>query len=79
LFVIAALTDLRNTAAPAANMAPLVIGLLVVAIGMAWGTDAGYAINPARDFGPRPPPLTGYSTAFLDQKAMSTSGAIVGR
>jgi len=68
LFVIAALTDLRNTAAPAANMAPFVIGLLVVGIGMAWGTDAGYAINPARDFGPRLASfLTGYSTAFLDQ------------
>ena len=32
---------------------PLVVGLLVVVIGMAWGYNAGYAINPARDFGPR--------------------------
>jgi len=31
----------------------ILIGLVVVAIGMAWGTNAGYAINPARDFGPR--------------------------
>src|SRR5258707_162720 len=28
-------------------------GLLVVAIGTAFGFNAGYAINPARDFGPR--------------------------
>jgi glycerol uptake facilitator protein len=67
LFVILALTDLRNSA-PAANLGPVVIGLLVVAIGMAWGTDAGYAINPARDFGPRLASfLTGYGTAFRDQ------------
>ncbi|MCU1649584.1 MAG: glycerol uptake facilitator protein [Pseudonocardiales bacterium] len=68
LFMVAALTDARNKAAAAANMVPVVIGLLVVGIGMAWGTDAGYAINPARDFGPRLASfITGYSTAWLDQ------------
>ncbi|GAB3146482.1 MIP/aquaporin family protein [Micromonospora sonneratiae] len=67
LFVILALTDLRNSP-PAANLTPVVIGLLVVGIGMAWGTNAGYAINPARDFGPRLASfLTGYETAFSDQ------------
>jgi glycerol uptake facilitator protein len=68
LFVVAALVDARNRSAPAANLIPLIIGLLVVAIGMAWGTDAGYAINPARDFGPRLASfLTGYGSAWLDQ------------
>jgi glycerol uptake facilitator protein len=68
LFVIFAIVDLRNTS-PAANLAPLIIGLLVVGIGMAWGTNAGYAINPARDFGPRvASALTGYGGgAFEDQ------------
>jgi glycerol uptake facilitator protein len=36
-----------------ANLAPLVIGFVVVAIGLSFGANAGYAINPARDFGPR--------------------------
>lgn len=67
LFVILALTDVRQNT-PAANLAPVVIGLLVVGIGMAWGTNAGYAINPARDFGPRLASFfTGYGTAFRDQ------------
>jgi glycerol uptake facilitator protein len=67
LFLILAITNIRATP-PAANLAPLIIGLLVVAIGMAWGTNAGYAINPARDFGPRLASwLTGYDTAWRDQ------------
>ena len=67
VLVIFAITDLLNTP-PGANLAPLLIGLLVVAIGMAWGTDAGYAINPARDFGPRLASfMTGYGTAWRDQ------------
>ena len=67
MLVILALVDLRNNA-PLANLGPFIIGLLVVGIGMAWGTLAGYAINPARDFGPRLASyLTGYGGAFEDQ------------
>ncbi len=67
LFLILAVTDARNSS-PAANLAPLIVGFIVVAIGFAWGTDAGYAINPARDFGPRLASFfTGYGSAMRDQ------------
>ncbi|MEY2533901.1 MAG: glycerol uptake facilitator protein [bacterium] len=36
-----------------ANLAPVVVGFIVVAVGISFGANAGYAINPARDFGPR--------------------------
>lgn len=32
---------------------PIAVGLLIVAIGMSLGGTTGYAINPARDLGPR--------------------------
>jgi MIP family channel proteins len=51
LLVIRALGDARNN--PAGNLGPLVVGFLVMVIGMAFGFNAGYAINPARDLGPR--------------------------
>jgi MIP family channel proteins len=50
--VIFAVTDRRNSPAPA-GLAPVVVGLLVVLIGATFGFNSGYAINPARDFGPR--------------------------
>jgi glycerol uptake facilitator protein len=35
------------------NMAPFMVGMVVMAVGISFGANAGYAINPARDFGPR--------------------------
>jgi len=52
VMLVLAITDDRNQPVKA-NLAPLLVGLLVAAIGMSFGPNAGYAINPARDFGPR--------------------------
>ncbi|MBQ0139762.1 MAG: aquaporin family protein [Kurthia sp.] len=40
-----------NELAPGLN--PFLVGMLIVVIGLALGAPTGYAINPARDFGPR--------------------------
>jgi glycerol uptake facilitator protein len=52
LGLIYAVVDKLN-AQPGANLAPIIIGLVVVAIGISFGGMNGYAINPARDLGPR--------------------------
>jgi glycerol uptake facilitator protein len=51
LFVFA-VTDEFNLPV-GANMGPWIIGMIVMAVGISFGANAGYAINPARDFGPR--------------------------
>lgn len=35
------------------GVGPMVVGLLIVALGMSFGGPTGYALNPARDLGPR--------------------------
>jgi len=50
-FVFAVVDELNQPVR--ANLAPVVIGFVVVAIGISFGANAGYAINPARDLGPR--------------------------
>jgi glycerol uptake facilitator protein len=52
ILLIFAITDEFNMP-PGANLMPLMIGLVVIAIGMSFGGIHGYPINPARDFGPR--------------------------
>src|SRR6266852_6168717 len=52
LFLILTIVDARNQPVQA-NLNPLIIGFLIVAIGASFGLNTGYAINPARDFGPR--------------------------
>jgi glycerol uptake facilitator protein len=52
LGLILAITDPRNRPVSEGWQA-LAIGLVVVAIGVSWGGMHGYAINPARDLGPR--------------------------
>lgn len=52
LLGICAIIDVRNVGA-GANTAPFMIGVLVIGIGLTLGGPSGYAINPARDLGPR--------------------------
>lgn len=52
LFLVFALTDTDNVSIPS-SLIPAVVGLVVLAIGVSFGKLHGYAINPARDFGPR--------------------------
>jgi glycerol uptake facilitator protein len=52
VFGVFAIVDEFNIA-PTGNLGPMLIGLLVGAIGASFGAQTGYAINPARDFGPR--------------------------
>lgn len=49
---ILGMTDRRNSPVPN-GLVPVCVGLLVVGIGASFGYNTGYAINPARDFGPR--------------------------
>jgi glycerol uptake facilitator-like aquaporin len=51
LLVVFALGDRRN--AGPASFGPVLVGAVVVLIGTSFGFNAGYAINPARDLGPR--------------------------
>jgi glycerol uptake facilitator protein len=52
LMLIFAITDEFNMP-PGSNLAPLMIGRVVVAIGRSVGARHGYAIKPARAVGPR--------------------------
>jgi len=49
---VCALGDSRNLA-PQSNLAPFAVGAIVLMIGIGFGFNCGYAINPARDFSPR--------------------------
>jgi len=52
LWGVLASGDARNLA-PGANLGGLFVGFAVLAVGLCLGGPSGYAINPARDFGPR--------------------------
>ncbi len=52
LWGVLASGDSRNTGL-LHNMGPFLVGGTVLAVGLSLGGPSGYAINPARDFGPR--------------------------
>lgn len=54
VFVASALTSAAAQGTqPATNVVPMLIGALVWGVGLSLGGPTGYAINPARDLGPR--------------------------
>jgi len=53
MLVFVILGIVANKAPVATGLSALLIGLLVFAIGLSLGGPTGYAINPARDLGPR--------------------------
>lgn len=52
MLVILAITDKKN-GPPPTGLVPLVIFIAILGIGSALGMQTGYALNPARDLGPR--------------------------
>ena len=52
LISVLAVTDKKNIGAPH-GMEPFLIGLIVTAIGLGFGYNCAFAVNPARDLGPR--------------------------
>lgn len=53
MMVILGVTDDKNPAAPGSGLAAVMIGAVVALIGGTFGSLTGFALNPARDFGPR--------------------------
>lgn len=52
LLCVLALGDRRNGSLPD-GLQPVLVGGAVLVIGISMGSNSGYALNPARDFGPR--------------------------
>ncbi|KAF3834069.1 hypothetical protein F7725_025273 [Dissostichus mawsoni] len=52
LLCVLALGDRRNSPLPDGAQ-PVLVGAAVLVIGISMGSNSGYALNPARDFGPR--------------------------
>jgi glycerol uptake facilitator protein len=53
VLVFGVLAISANAGPAQSGVTPLLIGLLVLGIGLSLGAPTGYAINPARDLGPR--------------------------
>jgi glycerol uptake facilitator protein len=64
------------------GLAPLLIGLLVFSIGLSLGGPTGYAINPARDLGPRIAhaflPIAGKGDSDWEYAWVPVAGPIIG-
>jgi glycerol uptake facilitator protein len=83
VFVAAAISS--NNLSPnglAPGFGPFLVGLLVWGIGLSLGGPTGYAINPARDLGPRLAhallPIAGKGSSGWDYAAIPIVGPVIG-
>ncbi|MBV52977.1 MAG: aquaporin [Coxiellaceae bacterium] len=53
VFCVGAIFGQANMHHPTSGLGPYLVGVIVWGIGLSLGGPTGYAINPARDFGPR--------------------------
>lgn len=83
VFVIGAIFSKRVSATgPAAGLGPYLVGSLVWGVGLSLGGTTGYAINPARDLGPRIAhavlPIAGKGNSDWSYSPVPVIGPIVG-
>jgi glycerol uptake facilitator protein len=82
VLVFGILAFVANKATAATGLVPLIVGLLVLGIGLSLGGPTGYAINPARDLGPRIMhailPIAGKSGSDWEYSWVPVVGPIVG-
>ncbi len=83
VFVAAAISsDNLSPNGLAPGFGPFLVGLLVWGIGLSLGGPTGYAINPARDLGPRIAhallPIAGKGSSGWDYAAIPIVGPLIG-
>ncbi len=83
VFVAAAISsDNLSPTGLAPGFGPFFVGLLVWVIGLSLGGPTGYAINPARDLGPRVAhallPIAGKGSSGWDYAAIPVAGPVIG-
>ena len=71
-----------SASGPAAGLGPYLVGSLVWGIGLSLGGTTGYAINPARDLGPRLAhamlPIAGKGDSEWNYAAIPIAGPLLG-
>ena len=82
LVLVASAIFTKVAAVPVAGLAPFLVGALVWAIGLSLGGTTGYAINPARDLGPRIAhsilPIAGKGASDWNYASIPVFGPLVG-
>ena len=83
MFVIAAIFSKRSGASGVSpGLGPYLVGSLIWGIGLSLGGTTGYAINPARDLGPRLAhavlPISGTGDSDWSYAAVPVVGPVIG-